>query len=140
MVRNAQKTLLPSTILVIEDNAINRELVSDVLTLAGFSVLEAENAEAGLEIARTALPALILMDIALPELDGLEATALLKQDPHTAAIPVVALTAHAMQRDAARARRAGCVGYITKPVDTRTLGKQIQGFIVPSRPPKPSSL
>lgn len=121
--------LFSPRVLVIEDNAMNRELVVDVLTPAGFLILEADSAEVGIEIAFAHPPDLILMDIALPGLDGLEATILLKANAKTAHIPVVALTAHAMHGDELRARGAGCIGFITKPLDTRTLAQQIFLFL-----------
>src|SRR2546422_6603702 len=109
----------PHKILVIEDNPMNMELTADLLEVAGYVVCQAENAEEGIAMALSARPSIILMDIALPGMDGLQATNILKQDPHTSHIPVVALTAHAMKGDADKALAAGCIGYITKPIDTR---------------------
>ncbi len=103
-------------ILIIEDNPDNMMLSALVLKKAGHTVLSASDAEAGLILARTELPDLILMDIQLPGMDGLEATALLKADDATRAIPVIALTALAMHGDEARIRAAGCDGYIAKPM------------------------
>ena len=103
-------------ILIIEDNPDNMMLAVLLLESAGYTVLSAIDAEAGLTLARAQIPDLILMDIQLPGMDGLEATALLKQDPATRAIPVVALTALAMKGDEARIRAAGCDGYIAKPM------------------------
>src|SRR5712692_8176668 len=108
-------------ILVVEDNPLNRELTADILGAAGYTVLQAENAEKGLALARAESPALILMDVRLPGMDGLSATETLKEEAETREIPVVALTAHAMKGDEAKALAAGCRGYITKPIDTRTL-------------------
>ena len=105
-----------ATILIIEDNAANMKLARFLLESAGHSVLSATNAEAGLTLARRGQPDLILMDIQLPGMDGLEATALLKQDPTTRAVPVIALTALAMKGDEERIRAAGCDGYIAKPM------------------------
>ena len=121
--------LFSPRLLVIEDNEMNRELVVDVLTPAGFLIVEADSAEVGIEMAFDHPPDLILMDIALPGLDGLEATILLKANTKTAHIPVVALTAHAMHGDEVRALGAGCIGFITKPLDTRTLAQQIFLFL-----------
>lgn len=104
-------------ILVVEDNATNLKLARILLESAGHLVMSATDAEAGLAIARQEQPCLILMDIQLPGIDGLEATALLKKDPATSAIPVVALTALAMKGDEERIRAAGCDGYIAKPMD-----------------------
>jgi two-component system, cell cycle response regulator DivK len=102
-------------VLMVEDNEANMTLASFLLQSAGHTVLPATDAEAGLTLARTEKPDLILMDIQLPGMDGLEATALLKADAATRAIPVVALTALAMVGDEARIRAAGCDGYIAKP-------------------------
>jgi two-component system, cell cycle response regulator DivK len=103
-------------VLIIEDNATNLTLAIFLLQSVGHSVLSASDAEAGLALARDERPNLILMDIQLPGMDGLEATALLKRDEATRAIPVIALTALAMKGDEARIRAAGCDGYIAKPM------------------------
>jgi len=105
-----------ATILVVEDNPSNMTLAKFLLESAGYSVLCATDAEAGLTMARAELPALILMDIQLPGMDGLQATALLKQDELTRGIPVIALTALAMKGDEPRILAAGCDGYIAKPL------------------------
>ncbi|GAC1410300.1 MAG: response regulator [Gemmatimonadaceae bacterium] len=104
------------TILVVEDNPANMTLATFLLRSAGSAVLSAIDAESGLALARRAQPDLVLMDIQLPGMDGLEATGLLKGDAATRAIPVVALTALAMKGDEARIRAAGCDGYIAKPL------------------------
>jgi CheY-like chemotaxis protein len=116
------------SILFIEDNPVNMELTADLLASAGYIVLQAVTAEEGIAIAQDHSPDLILMDISLPGMDGLSATSLLKSDPRTRHIPVVALTAHAMIGDEAKARAAGCLGYITKPIDTRTFAQAIEEF------------
>jgi two-component system cell cycle response regulator DivK len=103
-------------ILVVEDNAANLKLASLLLRNAGHTPLLAVDAESGLTLARTEQPDLILMDIQLPGMDGLAATALLKEDPVTADIPVIALTALAMKDDEEKSRIAGCDGYIAKPL------------------------
>jgi two-component system cell cycle response regulator DivK len=103
-------------ILVVEDNPDNMTLAVLLLQSAGHTVLTAIDAEAGLTLARDELPNLILMDIQLPGMDGLEATLLLKRDEATRAIPVIALTALAMKGDEERIRAAGCDGYIAKPM------------------------
>ena len=103
-------------VLIVEDNAVNMTLAVFLLKSVGHTVLSATNAEAGLTLARDEQPDLILMDIQLPGMDGLEATAQLKRDEATRAIPVIALTALAMKGDEERIRAAGCDGYIAKPM------------------------
>jgi two-component system cell cycle response regulator DivK len=103
-------------VLVVEDNPANMKLVTFLLQSAGHAVLSATDAEVGLTMARGEQPDLILMDIQLPGMDGLEATLLLKRDDATSAIPVIALTALAMKGDEERIRAAGCDGYIAKPM------------------------
>jgi two-component system, cell cycle response regulator DivK len=106
-------------VLVVEDNPANMTLATFLLQSAGHTVLSATDAEAGLMVARGEQPDLILMDIQLPGMDGLEATALLKADETTRTIPVIALTALAMKGDEERIRAAGCDGYIAKPLAYR---------------------
>src|SRR5450432_242507 len=103
-------------VLIIEDNPTNMTLAVFLLQSAGHAVLSATDAEPGLTLARNEQPNLILMDIQLPGMDGLEAIALLKQDDATRSIPVIALTALAMKGDEERIRAAGCDGYIAKPI------------------------
>jgi two-component system cell cycle response regulator DivK len=103
-------------ILVIEDSPVNMALTVAILENAGHRVLQADRAMTGIELARTEQPDLVLMDIQLPDLDGLTATRLLKSQPRTADIPVIALTAFAMKGDEDETRAAGCDGYVTKPV------------------------
>jgi two-component system cell cycle response regulator DivK len=105
-----------ATILVVEDNPANMKLAIFLLESAGHVVLSATNAETGLTLAREGHPKLILMDIQLPGIDGLEAIVLLKQDDATRSIPVIALTALAMKGDEERIRAAGCDAYIAKPM------------------------
>ena len=106
-------------VLVVEDNPANMTLATFLLKSAGHTVLGATDAESGLTLARSEQPDLILMDIQLPGMDGLQATALLKADEATRAIPVIALTALAMKGDEERIRAAGCDGYIAKPLAYR---------------------
>jgi len=103
-------------ILIVEDNAANMKLACLLLGKGGHAVLTATDAEAGLAVARAERPDLILMDVQLPGMDGLAATGLLKGDPATAGIPVIALTAMAMKEDREKTRLAGCDAYIAKPL------------------------
>lgn len=116
-------------VLVVEDNPANLLLACAVLARAGYRTLEACSAEEALDCLRSARPDLILMDIQLPGQDGLALTRQLKADPATAAIPVVALTAHAMVDDEQKARAAGCDGYLTKPINTRALPQQVAAVL-----------
>ncbi len=118
-------------VLYIEDNADNRLLVKRVLLASDyeFEVLEAENAAKGIELARSVLPDLILMDISMPDMDGLTATRHLKAMPEMASIPIVALTANAMEKDEVQARTAGCDGFIRKPIDIDKLPNDLMGYI-----------
>lgn len=107
------------TILVIEDNELNMKLVRGLLKIGNYRMLEAVDAETGIRMAREHLPDLILMDIQLPGIDGLTASRLIRKDPDIKDIPIVALTSYAMHGDEEKAIKAGCTGYITKPMDTR---------------------
>ena len=113
------------TILIVEDNELNLELATDLLEAAGYVVRQARTAEEAIQAAKTTKPQLILMDISLPGMDGLDATRALKADPTTRQIPVLALTAHAMKGDEEKARAAGCTGYMTKPIDTRAFSTTV---------------
>jgi len=121
-------------ILVIEDNAANMRLATFVLESAGHVVLDAADAEIGLTRARAELPDLILMDIQLPGMDGLQAAALLKADVVTRNIPIVALTALAMKGDEERIRAAGCDDYIAKPLDYKNVLAVIGANLAIARP------
>jgi CheY-like chemotaxis protein len=111
-------------ILLVEDNEMNRDMLSRRLERRGFTVVIAADGGVGVELARSSAPDLILMDMSLPVIDGWEATRILKADPATAKIPVIALTAHAMAEDRAKAMAAGCDDFDTKPVELpRLLGK-----------------
>jgi CheY-like chemotaxis protein len=124
----------PSLILVVDDNAAGLLLVCSVLELDGFRVDSAGSADEVLDRLRGRSPDLILMDVQLPGQDGLSLTRQLKADPATASIPIVALTAHAMAGDKELALAAGCSGYISKPIDTRTFGDQVRVFLQAGRP------
>lgn len=108
-------------VLVIEDTPVNMELVVTILKQAGHVPLQAETAARGLALARSAQPDVILMDVQLPDMDGLSATRMLKADPMTGDIPVIALTAFAMKGDEEKSIAAGCDGYVTKPVRYKEL-------------------
>ena len=116
-------------ILIIEDNLMNLELATDLLEVNGFVVATAQTAEEGLRLARELLPDLVLMDFSLPGMDGLSATKHLKADPATSHLIVVGLTANAMKGDEQIALNAGCDGYLTKPIDTRTFAATVKQFI-----------
>ena len=125
----------PATVLVVEDNPLNRKLVRDVLGHAGFRVLESEDAEQGIELARSEQPDLILMDVQLPGIDGVQALGRLQADAATAAIPVVALTAFAMKDDRERFLAAGFHAYLEKPISVTALPGQIAALIAGREPP-----
>lgn len=113
-----------ATLLIVEDNEMNRDMLSRRLQRRGFVTLIATDGGAGVAMARSEHPDLILMDMSLPVIDGWEASRQLKADPATAGIPIIALTAHAMMSDRDKALKAGCNDYDTKPVDLpRLLGK-----------------
>jgi CheY-like chemotaxis protein len=122
-----------SLILVVDDNDAGQLLVRTVLELEGFRVDSASSSEEVLERLNVRKPDLILMDVQLPGQDGLALTRQLKADPSTDAIPVVALTANAMAGDRVQALAAGCIGYISKPIDTRILGDQVREFLSAER-------
>lgn len=122
---------MSARILVVDDNPTNLKLVSDVLAFDGYRILQASDAEHAQEIIKTSPPDLILMDIALPGMDGLTLTRLLKSDERTRHILVVALTAFAMKGDHERVHAAGCDGYITKPIDTRKISSLVSGYLRP---------
>ncbi len=121
--------MVKKKILIVEDNPINLELVTDLLEAADYAVSTAETAEDGIRLAGDILPDLILMDIRLPGIDGLQATQILRQGLKTMNIPVVAITAHAMASDQQRIMAAGCTGYISKPINTRTFLNSIDEYI-----------
>lgn len=121
-----QNTGKPATILVVEDNEDNRVIYGTMLRAFGFVVQEAVSAEPAIAAVRNAPPDLVLMDIGLPAMDGVEATRLLKSDPETAGIPVLALTAHALLSERERAMEAGVDGYLVKPIGVAALIREVQ--------------
>lgn len=116
-------------ILVVDDNELNLKLASAVLRADGFEVRTAIDAESALDSIRDERPALVFMDVQLPDVNGLELTRRLKADPRTSGIVVVALTAFAMEADRKAALAAGCDGFIAKPIDTRVLGPQTACYL-----------
>jgi CheY-like chemotaxis protein len=115
---------MAAKILLVEDNEMNRDMLSRRLLRRGYAVLTAVDGESGLALTKSETPALVLMDMSLPGIDGWEATRQLKADPATRAIPVIALTAHAMAGDREQALAAGCDDFDIKPIDLdRLLGK-----------------
>jgi CheY-like chemotaxis protein len=118
-------------ILIVEDNENNRDMLSRRLTRRGYEVVVAVDGADGLARARSERPALILMDMSLPVIDGWEATRRLKADPETAAIPIIALTAHAMLSDRDKALEAGCDGYETKPIELPRLLEAMEKLLGP---------
>jgi CheY-like chemotaxis protein len=121
--------MIGKTVLVVEDNKANMILVTALLQSAGFESLRAFSAEEAITIARDRQPDMILMDISLPGIDGLTATSILKRDPLTSHIPVVALTAGAVQGDEALALDAGCTDYMQKPIEARSFHARITGIL-----------
>ncbi|NIA05406.1 MAG: response regulator [Proteobacteria bacterium] len=119
----------PKKILVVDDNLDSRELVIKILKNKGLQLVEAVDGEDALEKVTTERPDLILMDISLPKIDGHEVTRRLKSDKNFAAIPIIALTAHAMKGDREKALAAGCEGYITKPINVHDLYDRIKPFL-----------
>ena len=117
------------TILLVEDNELNRDMLSRRLVRNGYDVLIAEDGAKGLSAATDGKPDLILMDMSLPVLDGWEATRRLKAEPQTRAIPVIALTAHALSTDREKAMAAGCDDYDTKPVELERLLEKIEHLL-----------
>ena len=118
-------------ILIIEDNEMNRDMLSRRLARRGYEVVVAVDGAEGIARAKGERPALILMDMSLPVIDGWEATRRLKADPDTAGIPIIALTAHAMSSDRDKALEAGCNGYETKPVELPRLLEAMEKLLAP---------
>jgi two-component system cell cycle response regulator DivK len=116
-------------VLLVEDNEDNRTVYRTILEHFGYEVIEARNGEDGVRMARQDSPDLILMDISIPLIDGWEATRMLKGDPATAEIPIIALTAHALATDRAKAREVGCDGYLAKPCEPRRVVAEVEKFI-----------
>jgi two-component system cell cycle response regulator DivK len=116
-------------VLLVEDNEDNRTIYTTILRHCGHEVAEAGTGEEGIRLARELHPSVILMDVAMPGIDGWEATRRLKADPITAHIPVIALTAHAMAEDRQRATEAGCEGYLAKPIEPRRVVEEVEKLL-----------
>ena len=116
-------------ILVVEDQEDNRRIVRDLLTNAGYEMIEAVNGEEGVAMAQTHHPDLILMDIQLPGLDGYEVTRRIKADPALRQIPIIAVTSYALSGDDVKARAAGCDAYVAKPFSPRALLAKIREYV-----------
>ena len=127
--RSKSDPLTDMKILLVEDNEMNRDMLSRRLVRKGYEVVIAVDGQSGFESARTEAPDLVLMDMSLPVLDGWAATRLLKAEPTTQHIPVIALTAHAMSSDREKALEAGCDDYDTKPVDLARLLLKIEALL-----------
>ena len=120
---------MTTRILIVDDHPANLKLAADVLRSEGFGVETAQDADEARSILEQRVPDLILMDIAMPGMDGLTLTRLLKAQSRYGEVPIVALTASAMRGDEAKALAAGCVGYIVKPIDTRAFGQQVRAYL-----------
>jgi CheY-like chemotaxis protein len=116
-------------VLLVEDNEDNRIVYSTILKHFGYDVSEALNGEEGIAKARSQQPDLVLMDISIPVIDGWEATQVLKHDPATRHIPIIALTAHALASDREKAMEVGCDGYLAKPCEPRAVVAEVQRFL-----------
>jgi CheY-like chemotaxis protein len=125
-----KQLMTDNKILIIEDNLLNLELATDLLEMNGFTVYSAQSAEEGLRLAADLLPDMVLMDFSLPGMDGLTATKKLKADPTTSHITVIGLTANAMKGDEELALSAGCNGYLTKPINTRTFVATVKQLMI----------
>ena len=118
-------------ILVVEDNVQNRMLVKDVLEFYGYEIIEAENGQEGIDMAKKYKPDLILMDIQMPVMDGFTAVKIIRSDPDTKNIKMIAVTSFAMSGDKERIKEAGFDHYISKPIDTRELPDLVKSFLSP---------
>ncbi|MEI6315205.1 MAG: response regulator [Syntrophus sp. (in: bacteria)] len=118
-------------ILVVEDNVQNRMLIKDVLEFYGYEIIEAENGQEGIDMAKKYKPDLILMDIQMPVMDGFTAVKIIRSDPDTKNIKMIAVTSFAMSGDKERIKEAGFDHYISKPIDTRELPDLVKSFLSP---------
>jgi two-component system cell cycle response regulator DivK len=131
--RFAEPRLAAQSVLIVEDNELNMKLFNDLLAAHGYRTIQTRNGFEALELARTHRPDLILMDIQLPEVSGLEVTRWLKDDDELCQIPIVAVTAFAMKGDEERIRSGGCEAYISKPISVMSFLETIRRFIGPAK-------
>jgi two-component system cell cycle response regulator DivK len=124
-----KEKVMGKTILIVEDEPRNLKLLRDLLQRFGYEILEATDGEQGVKSAGEKMPDLILMDIMMPKMDGLEATRIIKADIKTKHIPVIALTSYAMKGDREKTIEAGCDGYIAKPIDIKEVLKTIETYL-----------
>jgi two-component system, cell cycle response regulator DivK len=124
-------------LLLVEDNEDNRTIYSTLLRHLGYDVIEAQNGVQAIELARSERPDLVLMDISIPEMDGWEATRILRGDPVTKDIPIVALTAHALEDDRERAAEVGFSSYLAKPIEPRAVLAEVRRLIGENVTPRP---
>ena len=124
-------------LLLVEDNEDNRTIYSTLLRHLGYEVIEAQNGVQAIELARSERPDLILMDISIPEMDGWEATRILRGDPVTKDVPIVALTAHALEDDRERAAEVGFSSYLAKPIEPRAVLAEVRRLIGENVTPRP---
>lgn len=125
------------TVLIVEDNELNMKLFHDLLEAHGYATIETRNGIEALELARSHLPDLILMDIQLPEVSGLDVTRWIKEDERTRAIPVIAVTAFAMKGDEERIRSGGCEAYLSKPISVAKFLETVRHFLGEDGPTRP---
>ena len=123
------QALMKKTVLIVEDNELNMKLFNDLLEANGYATQQSKNGIEAIELAKRYLPDLILMDIQLPELSGLEAISLIKAEPSLKAIPIIAITAFAMRGDEEKIRLAGCEGYISKPISVVKFLEAVNTFL-----------
>jgi two-component system, cell cycle response regulator DivK len=127
--KGAREPIMPKTVLIVEDNDLNMKLFNDLLEANGYLTLQTKDGREAIELARSHHPDLILMDIQLPEISGLEITKMLKEDAELKGIPVIAVTAFAMKGDEEKIREGGCEGYIAKPISVANFLQTVAKFL-----------
>lgn len=120
---------MPKCVVVVENDAMSRELSRRVLTVGGYEVVCVSDAEEALRVVSRVIPDLVLMDLKLPGIDGIEATKRLRASRKTASVPIAVLSAQAFGEDIERARRAGCIDYLTKPIGARQLLERVRALV-----------